>query len=192
MLTGQENRNMQPIGPLMIEHRLIERMVKLMKDELDRIGKYAGIDADFIDHAVDFMRTYTHLCHHGKEEKILFARLADKPLSEDLRKTMADLIQEHIFARKTVDDLEHAKGMYIIGEKGAPANIIATLNIMVQFYPEHINKEEKHFFIPCMEYFSREEMDKMLQDYVDFDSKLIHDKYRKIIKEIEEGRMMGL
>lgn len=28
---------MKPIGPLMVEHRLIERMVSMMSQELDRI-----------------------------------------------------------------------------------------------------------------------------------------------------------
>lgn len=181
---------MLPIGVLMTEHRLIERMLKLMRDELERIGKYAGIDPDFIDFSVDFMRTYTDLCHHGKEEQILFKGLENKPLSPELKKTMNDLVQEHIFARKTVDDLEKANLSYIIGERAGPANIIATMNIIVQFYPEHIQKEEQHFYYPIMDHFSNEEKDKMLEQFVDFDSKLIHEKYKLSIKELEQRHLM--
>ena len=55
---------MQPIGPLMIEHRLIERLLALMGRELTRIKdnvavepEFAFVDPVFIDTAVDFIRT---------------------------------------------------------------------------------------------------------------------------------------
>jgi hemerythrin-like domain-containing protein len=170
----------------MIEHRLIEHMLKLMDEEIDRIGKYGRVDSDFIDDAVDFMRTYTDVSHHGKEENILFRELEKKPLSEGLRKIMNDLIEEHAFARKTVGDLEAAKERYIIGEKNAPADIIATLNIVTEFYPRHIEKEDRHFFIPAMGYFTNEEKDRMLKAFEDFDARLVHEKYRKMVARLEE------
>jgi hemerythrin-like domain-containing protein len=176
---------MQPVGILMIEHRLIEHMLKLMNEEIDRIGKYGRVDADFIDDAVDFMRTYADVSHHGKEEKILFRDLDKKPLSADFRRIMEELIQEHVFGRKTVGDLEAAKERYIIGEKNAPADIIATLNIILEFYPRHIEKEDKHFFIPAMGYFTNEEKDRMLKAFEDFDARLIHEKYEKMISRLE-------
>jgi hemerythrin-like domain-containing protein len=181
---------MLPIGALMIEHRLIERMLNLMRDELERIGRYTAIDPDFIDFSVDFMRTFSDMCHHGKEEQILFKGLEAKPLSPELKKTMSDLIQEHVFARKTVDDIERANLSYIIGEKSGPANIIATMNLITQFYPEHIKKEEQHFFYPVMDYFTPEEKDKMLQDFMVFDSKLVRDKYTAAVKQLEERHLM--
>ena len=83
---------MLPIGPLMIEHRLIERMIRLMGREVARIREnmaysrdFAFVDAKVIDTAVDFMRTYADQVHHGKEEKILFAALEAKPLAAEHR-----------------------------------------------------------------------------------------------------------
>ena len=66
---------MLPIAPLMIEHRLIERMIRLMGREIARIRdniavgqEFAFVDAKLIDTAVDFMKTYADQVHHGKEE----------------------------------------------------------------------------------------------------------------------------
>lgn len=181
---------MLPIGVLMTEHRLIERMIKLMRDELERIGVYTAIDPDFIDAAVDFMRSFSDMCHHGKEEKILFEELALKPLSPELKQIMSDLVQEHVFARKTVDDMEQANLSYIMGEKSGPANIVEAMNSMTLFYPEHIKKEETRFFYPVMEYLTRDEKDKMLLKFVDFDSKIIHEKYDEALKKLEERHLM--
>ncbi len=60
---------MLPVGLLMKEHRLIERMVKLMDVELRKAGERGSVDPGFIDTAVDFLRTYADKCHHGKEVK---------------------------------------------------------------------------------------------------------------------------
>ncbi len=169
----------------MIEHRLIERMLKLMRGELDRIGRYGRVDADFVDDAVDFMRTFSDICHHGKEERVLFPALAAKPLASEIRKTMEDLKEEHKFARETVERIQAAKERYLIGERNAPADVISALNVIVEFYPRHIEKEEKHFFMPVMGYFTKAEQDNMIRDFIDFDSRLIDEKYKAVVAAYE-------
>lgn len=57
------------IEPSMSEHRLIERFIAVIKKHADRIKKDSLADIDFIDNCVDFIKTYTERCHHGKEEK---------------------------------------------------------------------------------------------------------------------------
>jgi hemerythrin-like domain-containing protein len=177
----------QPVGQLMIEHRLIDRMIKLIGDEAERIEKTGQVDPGFFDGAIDFMRTYADICHHGKEEHILFKNLGKKPLSDELRKTMDELVQEHVFARKTVGDLELAAECYRRGETDATVKIIAIMSTITQFYPQHIAKEDKHFFIPVTGYYTTEENDQMLREFADFDRQLIHDRYQRMIKEMEAG-----
>ena len=69
---------MQARGPLMIEHRLIERMLKLVNKVLIKIEKQETVDPVFVDTVVDFIRTYADRTHHGKEEDILFRELKKK------------------------------------------------------------------------------------------------------------------
>ncbi len=89
-----------PIGPLMIEHRLIERMIEAMGEELLLMEKEKKVDPPLIDMAVDFIRTYADRCHHGKEEDILFRDLRIKKLKDEQRRMMEELIEEHRFGRK--------------------------------------------------------------------------------------------
>ncbi|MBE0633861.1 cation-binding protein, partial [Candidatus Bathyarchaeota archaeon] len=44
----------QPIGPLMWEHRLIEKIVPLIKKEANKIEKNNETDPALIDSTVDF------------------------------------------------------------------------------------------------------------------------------------------
>jgi hemerythrin-like domain-containing protein len=176
---------MMPIGPLMIEHRLIERMVGLLSREIGSMREKGEMNPFFIDSAVDFFRTYADRCHHGKEEHILFRDLATKPLPPDLHKIMDELIQEHRFGRELVGKLADAKERYAQGGKDAHNEIIVFLQELIEFYPTHIEKEDKHFFLAAMEYFNKEERDAMLQEFGEFDKGLIHEKYKQLVERFE-------
>ena len=55
---------------------------------------------------------------------------------------------------------------------------------LVDFYPKHIEKEDKHFFIPITEYFNKTEKNGMLEEGYGFDQKLIHEKYASIVSQV--------
>jgi hemerythrin-like domain-containing protein len=176
---------MMPIGPLMIEHRLIERMIRLMDRELRRLVDKGEPDPVFIAQAVDFVRTYADRCHHGKEEDILFCELAKKPLSTEHRRIMDELVAEHAFARQTVRRLAVALDRFVAGEVSASGEILDSLKTLVAVYPPHIEQEDKRFFIPVMAHFSKSEQDAMLAEGWEFDRKLIHEKYRTVVESLE-------
>jgi len=176
---------MMPIAPLMIEHRLIERMIKVMKGEVEAMGREGNAKPQFIDGAVDFIRTYADRCHHGKEEDILFRLLSQKPISDHHREVVEELMQEHVQARSLTGQLVAAKDRYVAGDRGAVSEIRTVMSQLLGFYPVHIEKEDRHFFIPCMEYFSRHEQDDMLEAFGEFDRTLIHEKYRAVIEKFE-------
>jgi len=178
---------MMPVGPLMIEHRLIERMVGLMRREISRMKARQEVDVKFIDTALDFIRSYADRCHHGKEEDILFRDLSKKKLSPPDRKVMDELVEEHVRGRKMVGKLEEAKNAYAGGNKAALDDVVEYMVLLSEFYPRHILKEDKHFFIPCMEYFTREEQDRMLSEMMEFDRKLIHERYGKVVEDLSKG-----
>ena len=116
---------MQARGPLMIEHRLIERMIAKIKDMLLRAEQTQKIDPLFVDIAVDFIRTYADRTHHGKEEDILFRDLNNKELSEIDRRVMNELIEEHVFARKTTKALVEANTQYRKGDSSSLGDIVS-------------------------------------------------------------------
>ncbi|MCX5892071.1 MAG: hemerythrin domain-containing protein [Deltaproteobacteria bacterium] len=183
---------MQPIGPLMIEHRLIERLIALMQRELTRMQdniavdrEFAFVDPVFIDTAVDFMKTYADRCHHGKEENLLFAELAKKDLTPEHRQTLEELLSDHAWARRTTASLVEAKNDFLLDRDGALDDLLLHLEELVVFYPRHIAKEDQKFFIPCMAYFSEAEQAQLLVQMAEFDQKMIHEKYRAIVEGIE-------
>lgn len=176
-----------PIGPLMIEHRLIERMISVMEKELERTKKEKTANPKFIDTAVNFIRTYADKCHHGKEEKIMFRDLEKKAMKPDDKRIMEELIQEHVQARKMTGQLVEAKTKYENGNEAALVTIIDIMNQLVQFYPKHIEKEDKVFFKPAMEYLTKAERDAMLEEEYEFDKNFIHVVYKDIVTQAEQA-----
>jgi hemerythrin-like domain-containing protein len=174
---------MKPIGPLMREHRLIEKMLAAMMLHIDKIEKSKKVNPVIVDVAVDFVRMYADRTHHGKEEEILFRDLAKKNLPPELKKIMQELLYEHVWGRKTTGMLVAAKEKYLSGEEEELPRIISLARELGGFYPKHIEKEDKHFFYPCQEYFCKDEQDKMLAEFWEFDRKMIHEKYNKVYDE---------
>ena len=176
---------MEPAGPLMIEHRLIERMIRLLKKEIELIESGKKPDPEFIYCAADFLHGYADRTHHGKEEDILFRELYKKALSDEHKKIMQELLNEHASARSNVKGLLDATDRYATGDEKASSEIREFLRNIVLLYPAHIQKEDKHFFIPVMEYFNEGERSAMLKEFYDFDRIMIHERYRKVVESFE-------
>ena len=176
---------MQARGPLMIEHRLIERMISLIKDAVAQIESTQKVDPLLVDTAVDFIRMYADRTHHGKEEDILFRDLSKRPLSAEDQRVMDELIQEHVFGRQTTKALVEANTRYRNGDASALADIADKLRTLVEFYHKHIEKEDKVFFPASRAYFTDEEDQAMLTEFWEFDREMIHEKYKSMVEELE-------
>lgn len=177
---------MQARGPLMIEHRLIERMISLIKNDfLRRIESNYGIEPGIIDRVIDFISMYADRVHHGKEEDILFRDLKEKELSTEDRRLMDELIEEHALGRRTIRSLAEANTRYRNGDREALGGIADNLKTLVEFYPPHIEKEDKVFFPASRTYLTDQEEQAMLEEFRDFDRKMIREKYESVVEELE-------
>ncbi len=177
---------MKPIGPLMKEHRLIERIIALLSEELRRITGENRVDVEVLIVAIDFIRTYADRTHHGKEEDILFkALVAKKTLSQEHRRMIEELIEEHACARKMTSRLADATEDYVNGNAQSSKEIAGCIKKLTDLYPTHIEKEDRHFFFPILEYLTKQEQYDMLGEFWEFDRKLIHEKYETLVQELE-------
>ncbi len=178
---------MKPRGPLMIEHRLIENMIEIIKQKVKEIKNTGKVDSLFVDTAVDFIKIYADKTHHGKEEYILFRDCSKKDMSDEDTKIMNELIEEHKYGRKNVAELVEAKEKFVKGDNTLNI-IIEKLNALVEFYPKHIEKEDKVFFPNSERYFTEEELQEMLKEFWEFDKTMIHKKYKLVVEQFYQSR----
>jgi len=140
----------------------------------------------FVDIAIDFIRTYADRTHHGKEEDILFRELNKKTMTPEDSQIMKELTEEHLFGRQTTKALVEANNRYRKGDGSALPDIAAKLQTLIEFYPKHIEKEDKVFFPSSRNYFTDEEDQAMLAEFWEFDRKMIHEKYQSVVEKLEE------
>ena len=180
-----------PIQPLVVEHRLTERMIDVMRWRVADMEHIGTADIGFIDSAVEFLRTYADRCHHGKEEDILFRELARRPLSAEHRRVLDELVAEHVFARTTTARLVEARDLYVAGGTSAFSDVVACLHMFVEFYPKHIAKEEHGFFQPVMSYFTAAELTQMADEVNEFDRRFVQVLYGKAVEGWERVPSTG-
>jgi hemerythrin-like domain-containing protein len=177
---------MMPIGPLMIEHRLIEKVVALMEKAILLAEDTGETDPDLIQDFTHFILFYADRCHHGKEEDIFFKKLGKKNISKEHKTIVDELIEDHKWGRKTTNELIAANEKYRKGVGQGLSEITAKMKALIEFYPRHILKEDRRFFEPVMGYFTREERDAMLEEGYALDSKLLHEAYEETVSGMEK------
>ena len=122
-----------------------------------------------------------------EKRKIFFSgELNKKTLTSEDSQIMKELIEEHVFGRQTTKALVDANNRYRKGDESALPDIAAKLQTLIEFYPEHIEKEDKVFFPSSRNYFTDEEDQAMLAEFWEFDRKMIHEKYQSVVEKLEE------
>ena len=107
-------------------------------------------------------------------------------MSDQDKQLLEELINEHLLGRTTTKELIEANSRYRSGDASALSLIATKLDLLVDFYPKHIEKEDKIFFPAYGKYCSEQEDKAMLIEFWEFDRKMIHEKYKSVIQEMEE------
>ncbi len=178
---------MKPYGILMVEHRLIERFVEILKREAQSIRDTGRVHPKLVDTAIVFFREYADNIHHGKEEVILFKALESKDLSEKHAQMLVRLKDEHVAARSMITKLAECEVKYKAGEISEADHIVEFVEKIDEMYLAHIRLEDKEFFIPVMQYFTEEEQDELTRQGEDFDAKQDKKKYELLVDEFEHN-----
>lgn len=171
----------------MMEHRLIEKLLAVLDRERNRIEATGIADTLLAASAIDFMRTYADRCHHGKEEGILFKKLEEKELRAEDQEILEKLSGDHRRARELVAELAGAVAEYSGGDPAAGVKASEALAKLAALYKEHIRLEDEVFFPHAMHYLSKEEDAHMLEEFAEFDRKMVHEHYRDVAEAAERA-----
>jgi len=134
-----------PIIHLMFEHRLIERVINLVEEELRNMNETHTVNSKFIDSCTDFLKYYSARCHEGKEVGFLFRDLSKKDLLVEHYRIMQELIAEHLYMRKTINSIVKANEDYELGNLGSLIELMKLIEDLITIYPRHIEKRRSNF-----------------------------------------------
>ena len=98
---------------------------------------------------------------------------------------MQGLIEDHARGRVLTRGLVDANQRYREGDQASLKTIANKMTELVEFYPVHIAKEDRHFFKPALECFDEAERTRMLADFDEFERQLLHEKYEGVVAALE-------
>jgi hemerythrin-like domain-containing protein len=97
------------IEVLMNEHRLIEQVLGSLETFTSAVEGGLALERAVIADYGDFLRGFADVCHHGKEEDILFQRMTERGFSRESG-PVAVMLHEHRVGRGHVAVLREAGG----------------------------------------------------------------------------------
>jgi hemerythrin-like domain-containing protein len=181
-----------PIQILLDEHKLVERVIKLVEKVRSKLKKKKEIPAPTFWKLVEFIQSYADVIHHSKEEDILFMHMREHEaeLSDKVWDQIGVLIDEHIQGLDLANEMHKAIREYQRGSISARRRILRAVNTYVDMMKAHFKSEEDDVFPAMIKVLSKSEKDKMAADFKRFD-KLVggtaaHRRYQKIVDELEQ------
>jgi hemerythrin-like domain-containing protein len=96
-----------PTQVLMEEHELILQALDALQKRLDTMQEPTPADRAYFAKAVEFLRGFADQCHHGKEESLLFTRMAERGFPTQ-GGPIAVMLSEHQTGRAFIRGLAEA------------------------------------------------------------------------------------
>lgn len=180
---------MNSIELMIAEHSNISRMLTVVRKACSGILNGDPINYDDFDQMIDFIKNYADIHHHGKEEKFLFKEMVDNlgPLGNKL--VTHGMLVEHDFGRLFISELTNALQKVKAGDDISKIDVIANAVGYANHLQRHIDKENTVVFPFAQKKLSKEIMDKVEQDSINFENeakeKGIQEHYIQLLEALE-------
>jgi len=178
-----------PTEILKEEHRVIERILKILDAACERLEKGEHVSPDIFKKAIDFIRVFADQCHHGKEEETLFPLIEQRGVPR-VGGPIGVMLMEHDRGRSFVRALDEAVKKYEQGEENAETAIIKNARGYTGLLAEHIPKEDDILYPLAEKVLTQEDRKKLIEKFEKVEKKRIgegkHHEYIHLVEELEK------
>jgi hemerythrin-like domain-containing protein len=178
-----------PTQILMEEHELILQALDALEKKVAAVQAGSPPDKEYFEKAVEFLRGFADKCHHGKEEDLLFKRMADRgfPVRGG---PIAVMLQEHDMGRAFIRGI--ADGAAAVGTDPAAAERIAeNARGYIDLLRDHIGKENSILFPMADQVLGPEDQADLGKAFERFEAEEtgagVHEAMLKLLDELRGG-----
>ncbi len=127
---------------LLAEHEVILQVLQAVQAEADHVRRGFPIDKNRVREIIDFSRSFTDRCHHGKEERFYFPA-GEVYAGQRLYSFIDELTAEHVYGRSIIDEIDFV----LNSEDREVAKWIAErLSTYADLLDRHIRKENERLY----------------------------------------------
>jgi hemerythrin-like domain-containing protein len=179
-----------PTQVLMAEHELILQALDALEARLDRMGdEPSPADREFFEKVVEFLRGFADKCHHGKEEDLLFKKMAARGFPTQ-GGPIAVMLSEHQAGRAFIRGI--AEGAAGIGSDPRAAETIdRNARGYLDLLRNHIAKENQVLFPMADRTLSAEDQRDLALAFGRFETQEtgagVHERMIGLLQELRAG-----
>lgn len=169
------------------EHRAILLVIAAVEEEVASITKTGKIHARTVRQMADFLQNFVDRCHHGKEEKHLFAILHERgmPLKTG---PLAGLLREHARGRTGVRAVAEAVAGRAAPGAAAIRKAKKHLTAYATLIRAHMEKEDDVLYVVADRILDAQDQQSLCDAFEKLESEEIgegvHEKYHAWIEEL--------
>ena len=126
------------------DHVLIEKVLNALETTVSLLLEGKQIPEQILLPTIDFTQNFTHVCHHGKEEEVLFPALGKTGMPENMG-PIHRMLLEHKMTQQFAEQIEVNTKSYL--ESGNSEELISSLQNYVTHVREHLWKENNRLFM---------------------------------------------
>ena len=178
---------MDAIETLMTEHRTIEKVIDALVAFTGDLRRRGATDRAELARFVGFLKHFADQLHHGKEEDILFAAMADHGFPTE-GGPIAVMLAEHVRGRAFIQAMAQAvEGAtpWTDDDRGRIAEAAAGYGALLR---AHIHKEDAILYPMAEQHVPPEAMERVGHDCAVFDAEpghaALHARYVRLAEEL--------
>lgn len=179
---------MLPTDELKNEHRVIERMLRVVSAAADRVRTGDSVDAKLFADAVDFFKNFADKCHHGKEESLLFERMIQRGMPRE-QGPIAVMLVEHEEGRAHVRRISEISSSEL--SKRNMLEMVEHIRSYVRLLYAHIQKEDAVLYPMADKMFSKKDQEDLERAFKKVEESVTgsgaHERYHRMVESWERS-----
>jgi hemerythrin-like domain-containing protein len=185
----QKGQEMTPTETLRHEHDIILLVLGGIERGAGSLLATLAVDPEWLDTIVDFAANFVDRCHHGKEEKHLFVKLAEQWRPGEIG-PIGVLLREHEGGRAFIRAIAEATPDAKTADAGALAAARDGLRAYVSLMRAHIAKENDVLFVMVDEVLTPEDQTELEAAFERVEAEDLgegtHERYHRLAHELAE------
>jgi hemerythrin-like domain-containing protein len=142
---SDRSENLRPSAVLKSEHRVIERVLRVLETLVVRSEQEQGFELESLKQCVEFFRLFADACHHAKEEDLLFPVLEERGIPRE-GGPIGVMLHEHSQARVLTKEMGAALTVFEGGDNGGEVRFRDAARQYLTLLVNHIYKEDNILF----------------------------------------------
>ncbi len=170
------------------EHQGIILMLQILERICDSLDAGKTVNAEHLEHIVEFLKVFADKCHHAKEEELLFPAMERAGIPKE-GGPIGVMLQEHEIGREYIKGFAEAVTDYKTGKKEASQKITRNARDYINLLSQHITKEDTILYPMADANIPQSVQKELLEQFDVIETERIgagkHDEFHELLKQLK-------